>query len=108
MLSALAISSSSFGSAARIDASHLLRTLESHSGSTTTARPAATRSAPIFDHPLSDLIVRRFYHVFFLVAGPCRSGKNLRPRPMSLSPQLTSQIFTETSLDSIVACESRQ
>ena len=50
-LRALAISSSSFGSPARIDASRLLRTLESHSGSTTTARPTATRSAPILIAP---------------------------------------------------------
>src|SRR4051795_8762843 len=51
MLKALAISSSSFGSPARIDASLLLRTFASHSGSTTTARPTATRSAPILIAP---------------------------------------------------------
>src|ERR1051326_6980157 len=49
MLRVLAISHSSLGSPARIDASLLLRTFESHSGSTTTARPTATRSAPMLD-----------------------------------------------------------
>ena len=47
MLKALAISRSSFGSPARIEASLLPRTFDIHSGSTTTARPIATRSAPI-------------------------------------------------------------
>jgi len=57
MLKASAISSSSFGSPARIDASLLLRTLESHSGSTTTARPTATRSAPILIAPSASVHV---------------------------------------------------
>ena len=57
MLNAWAIAPSSFDSPARIDASCLPRTLESHSGSTTTARPTATRSAPISIAPSASMQV---------------------------------------------------